>query len=142
MMQNVSFQTVDEFLAFLPEDELAITECLRKLIFECLPTATEKLAYNVPYYKHYRNFCFIWPGSVWWGKKRTCDGVRLGFTNGQFLTDDINYLNKGDRKQVYWKDFSSVREIEKALVQSYIFEAIVVDGQIKKAKNGVQRKVS
>ena len=104
-MQNVSFRNIDDFLEYLPDNELKIVSFLRRLVFDCMPMATEQLAFNVPYYTVNRNVCFIWPASVLWGKKQTYQGVRFGFTNGNLISDDINYLDKGNRKQVYWKDF-------------------------------------
>ncbi|MEP7376696.1 MAG: DUF1801 domain-containing protein [Chitinophagaceae bacterium] len=141
-MQNVSFRNVEEFLEFLPEDELKVTELLRKIIFNCLPQVIEKLSYNVPFYKHHKNFCFIWPASVLWGKTKSYAGVRLGFTNGNQLLDETGYLDKGDRKQVYWKDFKSLMEIDMEFVRLYIFEAIMIDEQLKNKSNGIQRKIS
>ena len=58
-MQNVNFADVEEFLAFLPEDELKIVERLRKIVFSCIPDCVEKLNYNVPFYKMHSNICFI-----------------------------------------------------------------------------------
>jgi hypothetical protein len=132
-MQEVSFRNVGEFLDFLPDDELKMTELLRKLIFYCLPGATEKLAYNVPFYKHHKNFCFIWPASILWGKSKSYEGVRLGFTNGYLMQDEINYLDKGSRKHMYFKDFKTLADINIELVKSYIFEAIFIDEQLKNA---------
>jgi uncharacterized protein YdhG (YjbR/CyaY superfamily) len=126
-MQEVDFKSIDEFLAFLPEDELVIVERLRKLVFYCLPEAREKLSFNVPYYYHHRNFCFIWPASVTWGKNKTYEGVRFGFAYGHQLTDEIGYLDKGGRKQIYWKDFTSIKEIDAELLKTYIYEAIYID---------------
>jgi hypothetical protein len=68
-MQDVDFKNVDDLPAFIPENELKIVERLRKIIFSCLPGCTEKLAYNVPFYKVHANICFIWPPSVNWGGK-------------------------------------------------------------------------
>ena|SRR5687768_6765834 len=137
-MQQVSFRNVDEFLDFLPEDELRIVELLRKIIFSCLPEVTEKLAYNVPYYKHHKNFCFIWPASVLWGTKKTYEGVRLGFTNGYLMQDEMQYLDKGHRKQVYWKDYKQIADINIDIVKSYIFEAIAIDEQLKRKPHGIR----
>lgn len=97
-MQNVNFKSVDEFLSYLPDDELRVVEYLRNILFECIPNCQERLAYNVPYYQSHKNICFIWPASIKWGKKVTYKGVRLGFTNGNLLADEVNYLEKGNRK--------------------------------------------
>jgi hypothetical protein len=126
-MQNVRFHNIDEFLDFLPENELRLVNALRQIVFNCIPMVTEGLAYNVPYYKMYRNICFIWPASVLWGKKQTYEGVRFGFKNGNLLQDEIGYLDKGDRKQVYWKDFKDIKEIDVDLLNSYLFEAVIID---------------
>jgi hypothetical protein len=126
-MQEVNFKSIDEFLAFLPEEELLVVERLRKLVFYCLPEVREKLSFNVPYYFHHRHLCFIWPASVTWGKKKTYEGVRFGFAYGNQLTDEIGYLNKGGRKQIYWKDFTSIKDIDPELLKAYIYEAIIID---------------
>jgi hypothetical protein len=133
-MQNVNFGTIDEFLEFLPDDELKMVELLRKIIFNCLPDIAEKLSYNVPFYKRHRNLFFIWPSSVLWGNKKTYTGVRLGFTNGYLMDDENGYLDKGDRKQVYFKDFVSITAIDVDLLKSCIYDAATVDEAFKKKR--------
>jgi hypothetical protein len=98
-MQNVNFKTIEEFLDYLPKDELDIVLHLRSLIGECIPNFKEKLSYNVPYYWHHSRICFIWPSSITWGNVKT-KGVRFGFVNGYLMRDEINYLEKENRKQV------------------------------------------
>jgi hypothetical protein len=139
-MQEVAFRNVGEFLDFLPAEELKIVERLRGLVFECLPGVSENLSYNVPFYRHHRNICFIWPASVLWGHRKSYDGVRLGFTRGYLMGDDAKYLQKGNRKQVYWKDFRDITEIDVEILRSYIFEAILIDEQLTAKSNGIQRK--
>lgn len=131
--QNVDFKTVDDFLDYLPEHERPIVDLLRELILDCIPDVKEKLSYNVPFYKRHSNICFIWPASVPWGKHRQ-EGVRLGFTKGYLMNDDLNYLDKGERKQVYMKDFTKLEEIDIDLLKAYIFEAILVDETINRGK--------
>jgi len=133
-MQNVSFKSVDEFLDFLPEDELRIVEILRRLVFDCVPGITEKISYNVPFYKKRNGMFFIWPASVLWGKKQTYEGVRFGFQQGNLLADEINFLDRGNRKQVYWRDFTKIKDIEIDLLKAYIFEAGIIDDQVKVVK--------
>jgi hypothetical protein len=132
-MQDVNFKNVDDLFAFLPEEELNIVERLRKIVFSCIPDCTEKLSYNVPFYKKHKNICFIWPPSVKWGGKGH-EGVRFGFTNGYLLTDEIGYLDKGTRKQVYWRDFGSIKEIDAELLRAYIFEAALIDEEMMREK--------
>lgn len=126
-MQEVSFRDIEEFLAYLPDDERKITELLRHIVFSCDPGITEKLSYNVPYYKRHRQFCFIWPASILWGKKKTYEGVRLGFTSGHLLTDAVGYLDRGNRKFVSYKDFRSVTDIDADILKTYLYEALAVD---------------
>lgn len=117
---------MDEFLDYLPENEKEIVLFPRAIILECLPGCKEKLAYNVPYYYRNSRICFIWPPSVPWGNVNI-KGVQLGFCQGYLLRDELNYLEKGDRKQVYWKCFSSLEEIDVALVRNFLFEALEID---------------
>lgn len=133
-MQNISFDTVEDFLDFLPADELRIVNVLRMLVLDCMPDAIEKLSFNVPFYKRHKTVCFIWPASVFWGSKKTYEGVRFGFANGYLMQDEIGYLNKGDRKQIYWRDFTSVSEIDVSLLRAYLFEAMMIDDETKAIK--------
>ena len=128
-MQNVSFNSIDEFLDFLPEDELKITLALRKIILECIPHVTEHLTFNVAYYKRKRGICFIWPASILWGNKKSYEGVRLGFMYGYLLNDEAGYLDKGNRKQVYYRDFITIRDLDIDLIKSYFFEAAEIDSK-------------
>ncbi len=132
-MQEVDFGGIEEFLVFLPEDELKIVELLRKIIFHCIPDIEEKISYNVPFYKRHSNICYIWPSSVQWGNVKL-SGVQFGFNKGYLMQDEINWLEKGNRKQVYYKTFHSVKEIDIELLKAYIFEAAYTDEKISKKK--------
>lgn len=139
--QNVNFTNVEAFLQFLPEEELKIVELLRKIIFHCLPDWAEKLSYHMPFYTIHSNICFIWPSSVIWGAMKQ-KGVRMEFANGYLMRDEINYLDKGDRKHVYWKDFYSVNDIDAELVKAYIFEAAFIGQEMKRKKSDLIFKIS
>jgi len=125
-MQEVQFRTVEELLDFLPDDQLAITDILRDLVLTTIPDVTEHLAYNVPYYKRFSNICFIWPGAVPWGKQ-TQPGVRFGFTKGYLLDDQMGYLDRGTRKQVFWRDFFTMDDINHDLLSLYLTMAVEID---------------
>jgi uncharacterized protein YdhG (YjbR/CyaY superfamily) len=139
-MQDVDFGSMEEFLAFLPEDELKIVELLRQIIFSCMPDVAEKLTYNIPYYKRHKNICFIWPSSVLWGKTKTYTGVRLGFINGHLLTDEIGYLDRTGRKYIGTRDFTDTKQIDAELLRSYIYEAILIDEDISARKKSRERE--
>ncbi len=129
-MQNVSFNSLEEFYDYLPDDEKKVLEFLRKIIYDCIPEITEKLSYNVPFFKRNSNICFLWPASVTWGGVKQI-GVRMGFTKGYLLTDEENYLDKGGRKNVYWKDFESIKEVDVDMIRALLFESLELD-QLKK----------
>ena len=122
-MQNVSFRTVEDFLDFLPDDERQVAIFLRELVFESLPYVSEHLAYNVPFYRIRKNICFVWPASVLWGRRKTYSGVRFGFSCGDMLTDPENYLDRGGRKSVYWRDFLSISDIDSATLKNLLYQA-------------------
>jgi hypothetical protein len=125
-MQDVHFRTVEEFLDYLPEDQHVVTIALRDLVLETIPDVTEHLAYHVPYYKGRANICFIWPGAIPWGKQ-TNDTVRLGFTKGYLLEDTLGYLDKGMRKQVYWREYRTVVDIDPDIVTACVAMAYEID---------------
>lgn len=125
-MQDVSFAGVDDFMDYLPANEREIVSYLREIVFDCIPDCFEKLAYNVPFYRRHANICFIWPPAVLWGKT-IHEGVRFGFTSGYLLNDEINYLDRGSRKQVWCKDFFKLSDIDAPLLKSYLFQAVEID---------------
>jgi uncharacterized protein YdhG (YjbR/CyaY superfamily) len=65
-------QTVDDYLAALPEDARVTLEKIRKTIKAAAPKATEVISYQMPMYKQngmvmgfaaFKNHCSIFPGS-------------------------------------------------------------------------------
>ena len=136
-MQEVNFKSIEEFLEFLPIHERKIVDALRKLVLETIPDCEEKISYNVPFYRRHYNICYIWPPSITWDGF-SHEGVQFGFTYGFLLQDEIGYLERGKRKQVFWKSFFDVREIDTRLLQSYLHEAALID--FEKAKEKLKKK--
>ena len=65
-------QTVDDYLAALPDDARATLEKLRKVIKDAAPKATEVISYQMPMYKHhgmlvgfaaFKDHCSFFPGA-------------------------------------------------------------------------------
>lgn len=138
--QPVKFKTLDEFFDYLPEHELKVVKFLRQIVLECLPEATEKLSYNVPYYSRHKMICFIWPSAVKWGKDLSWTGVRFGFSNGNLLTNETNYFDLAHRKQVSWREFETIKDVNVDLLKSYIFEAAIIDQELNKSKTSTKKK--
>lgn len=131
--QPVKFNSYDDFFASLTSLERKIVTELKQLIEECIPTASQKLSYNVPYYSLNKRICFIWPASVPWGKVKL-KGVQLGFCQAHLLYDPEFFLDRGARKQVYSKTYFALNEIEKDhdLLKHFLLEAAEVDKKTKK----------
>ncbi|MFV8326074.1 DUF1801 domain-containing protein [Flavobacterium sp. ZS1P14] len=126
--QGIQFSTVDTFLDYLPEEELEVVLFLRKIILECIPNCKEKLAYNVPFYYCHSRICYIWPASIPWGKVEK--GVAIGFCKNASFLDETFETTQFASKSV----FSTVKEIDVALLRQQIYEAVLIDEQIVKAK--------
>ena len=65
-------QTVDDYLATLPEEARATLEKIRKTIKATAPKATEGISYQMPMYKHhgmlvgfaaFKDHCSLFPGA-------------------------------------------------------------------------------
>jgi hypothetical protein len=126
--QGIEFKTLDEFLDYLPEEELEVVLFIRKIILECMTDCKEKLAYNVPFYYRHSRICYIWPASIPWGKVEK--GVAIGFCKGVSFLDETFETGKFSSKLT----FTTVKEIDIAFLKQQIYEAILIDGQIVKAK--------
>ena len=55
------------------------------------------------------------------------DGVRMGFTHGHLIPNELNYFYQGRRKFVIHRDFVSIKDIDVDLVKLYLHEAGRVD---------------
>lgn len=131
-MQSVSFRNMEAFLEYLPQDELIMVNYLREIILDSIPDVVEKLSFNVPFYHRHKSICFIWPSSVLWGKTKSYSGVRIGFAKGYLLVDPDFYLQRGNRKQVFIKDFLKVEEIDEHILRMYLYQALEIDNNFKK----------
>lgn len=68
--------TVQEHLDFLPSDERTLTAHPRELLNQQAPELQERISFNVPFYKVRKYICFLWPASVLWGERKTCEASR------------------------------------------------------------------
>ena len=128
--KEIKFLSYIEFWEYISEEERILTDVLRQLILQHLPThCKEKLVNNVPYFFGKRRICFIWPGSIPGGGFRK--GVMLGFSFGNKLPDLENYLTHGTNKRIFYKIYNSVEELNEVPIVALLNEAIVVDSLYK-----------
>jgi hypothetical protein len=140
-----SVKTVDEAILSLSNPELAMVKKLRSIVRECLPQAFEEPKYGlgVPYYRHHRQICFIWPSSFYWGPKKKEESgkpamVTLGFCYGNLMSNEDGVLHADGRKQVYCIYFKSLSEIKEDQVRALLYEADLVDESFKKKKSKIK----
>lgn len=99
---------MEELMEFLPAEERSLTEELRELVISEAPELRERLSFNVPFYKQHRDVCFLWPASVLWGSRKTYSGVRFGLSYGNLIPESSPYMERGNRKQVCWRDLDKL----------------------------------
>lgn len=102
-------------------------ERLREFIISEAPHLHERLSFNILAYKGRRDVCFIWPASVLWGGKKSYDGVRFGFSHADLLDDPSGYLQRGSRKQVYWRDLQDVTATDERMLRQLLSQAVERD---------------
>jgi len=124
---GLRFSSVAAMLDFLPDDERALTEQLRELIISEAPDLKERLSFNVPFYKGRRDVCFIWPASVLWGRTKTYEGVRFGLSYGSLVPGCEPYLQRGDRKQVCWRDLHRLTSTDERMIRTVLRAGFAVD---------------
>jgi hypothetical protein len=142
MASKKDVRTVDEVITLLPKEERLIVKRLRAIILECLPKATEKNNYGVPFYTHHRMICFIWPPSVYWGPQKeqmNMRGVTLGFCQGNLMANDQGLLLAEGRKQVYCMYFNSLNEINEDQIRPLLYEAELIDDAFGEKKRGKKK---
>ncbi len=125
--QKVSFHDYDEFFDYLPAEEQKLVQVLRSIILETIPEVTEKISYNVPFYSLRKRICYIWPSAIPWGGLVPGSGVALGFSRGRELQAD--YLNGGKGRDVRYRLFSSVGEIDRQLLSDLLMSAVILESE-------------
>lgn len=141
-MPQTRYGNVDEMIASLPRDERVLVNRLRALVAECVPKATELAYYGlgVPFYRHNKLICFIWPPSVYWdprGKRKepaNPKGVGLGFNQGNMMSNEDGALLAEGRKQVYILYIKSMKDLDESQVRALLFEAAMLDDEFAKKK--------
>ncbi|MEZ4788965.1 MAG: DUF1801 domain-containing protein [Flavobacteriales bacterium] len=126
---GLRFATLEELLDFLPEDERDLTLELRELILSEVPDLKERISFNVPFYKLHRDICFLWPASVLWGARKTYVGVRFGLSYGSLVPGAEPFLQRGARKQVCWRDLTTITPADQRQLGQLLRSACTLDAE-------------
>ena len=126
---------------FLPEKERIITDILRQIVLANLPGyCKEKISYNVPFFYGNKGICIIWPSSVPRGGIK--EGVLFGFWYGNKLNDARHYLEHGSNKQIFYRIYKSINDIEEKPLVRLLKEAVILDqahAEKKRFKNHAKK---
>ena len=119
-------RSIVQLYDLLPEKEKLIVDILRQIVSAHLPAyCKEKISYNVPFFYGNKGICIIWPATVPRGGIK--EGVLLGFWYGNKLADVDQYLVHGTNKQIFYKVFKSVKEINEKAIAKLLKEAAQID---------------
>lgn len=125
---NKKIKSILQLYNVIPEHERIIVDVLRAIITEQLPAyCKEKISYQVPFFYGHKGICIIWPSAIPRGGIKK--GVLLGFWYGNKLTDADNYLTHGTNKQIFYKIYNDVEEVNVKAVVKLLKEAVKLDGQ-------------
>ena len=130
MKDFIKIKSLLHLYEMLPEDERIITDVLRQIITENIPaTCKEKISYNVPFFYGKKGICIVWPSTIPRGGIKK--GVLLGFWYGNKLKDADHYLTHGTNKQIFYKIFYAVEDINEKAIVKLLKEAVKLDNQWK-----------
>lgn len=123
-------KSLAQLFEMLPDEERIIVDVLRQIILENLPSyCSEKISYNVPFFRGKRGICIVWPSSIPRGGIK--EGVLLGFWYGNRLEDKDNYLDHGTNKQIFYKIYKTAEEIDEQSILNLLKEAVELDKSFK-----------
>ena len=134
----IKIKSISHLYEVLPEDERITVDVLRQIIIaHAPPTCKEKISYNVPFFYGNKGICIVYPAFIPRGGIKK--GVLLGFWYGNRLKDADNYLTHGTNKQIFYKIFNSVEEINEKAIVKLLKEAVRLDekwvSKIKKTRS-------
>lgn len=115
----------------IPDHERILVDVLRQIIIEHLPShGKEKISYNVPFFYGHKSICLVWPSAIPRGGIKS--GVMIAFWYGHRLPNQHNYLDHGTNKQIYYKIFQTVDDIDLDALGEILKEAVALDHSWKK----------
>jgi hypothetical protein len=125
-LSTFRIQLLAQLYHLLPESERIIVDVLRQIVKESLPVyCKEKISFNVPYFYGKKGICIIWPATVPRGGIK--EGVLFGLWYGNRLKDADRYLTHGTNKQIFYKIYQTVEEINEKAIVKLLKEAVEVD---------------
>jgi hypothetical protein len=123
---SVKIKSLSHLYEVLPAGERTTVDVLRQIIIaHTPPTCKEKISYNVPYFYGNKGICIVYPAFIPRGGIKK--GVLLGFWYGNRLKDADNYLTRGTNKQIFYKIFEAVEEINEKAIVKLLKEAVRLD---------------
>ena len=123
---SIKIKSVSHLYAVLPEDERITVDVLRQIIKAHLPPhCREKISFNVPYFYGNKGICIVYPAFIPRGGIEK--GVLLGFWHGNRLRDTDRYLTRGTNKQIFYKIYESVGQINEKAIAKLLKEAVRLD---------------
>jgi len=130
LQNQIKITSLLQLYELLPEHERLMVDVLRQIVKENLPDrCKEKISFNVPYFYGKKGICIIWPATIPRGGIKK--GVLFGMWYGNRLTDKDNYLTHGTNKQIFYKIFQSVDEINERAIVKLLKEAVQLDQKWK-----------
>jgi hypothetical protein len=127
---NIKITSAIQLYELLPEEERLMVDVLRQIVKDNLPDrCKEKISFNVPYFYGKKGICIIWPSSIPRGGIK--QGVLFGMWYGNRLHDKDKYLTHGTNKQIFYKIYHTVEEINERAITKLLKEAALVDEKWK-----------
>ncbi len=125
-LSSLKIRSILQLYETLPDEERIITEVLRQIIAEQLPAyCKEKISFNVPYFHGNKGICIVWPSTIPRGGIKK--GVLFGLWYGNRLKDADSYLTHGTNKQIFYKIFQTVDDINEKAIVKLLKEAVKLD---------------
>jgi hypothetical protein len=115
----------ERYIEDAPEKYRETLYVLREIILNSSPFIEEKIAYTVPFFKHFGMLCYIAHG------KR---GVEVGFWRGNELSDVQGALTRDERKIVRSLVYQKPEDIDEQILMEILQEAMMLNEERFKLK--------
>ncbi|MCX6182831.1 MAG: DUF1801 domain-containing protein [Bacteroidetes bacterium] len=118
-------KAAENYIYDAPEKYRDLLYRLREILLNASPYIEEKIAYMVPFYKHFGMLCYIAHG------KR---GVEVGFWRGHELSNEQGVLISDGRKIVRSLVYEKMEELDESILMEIVQEAMLLNEEHFKNK--------